>query len=143
MTRRCPHRGASNRARGAGCGAAASPHRLTNPPGAPGSGRESRKTHDDVSPSGSFMLRFEMFLTSPPQTRASREAIQVWRATAQLVSVRWQTFLDAGAEKRRLAFASYLAALDAEEAAAADVAALAARDREVVHLQFQGIPHAR
>jgi hypothetical protein len=82
------------------------------------------------------MLRFEMFLTSAPPTRASREAAQVWRATAQLVSVGWQTFLAARAEARRLAFASYLAALDAEEAAAADVAALAARDRDVVHLRL-------
>jgi hypothetical protein len=79
-----------------------------------------------------------MFLTSPPQTRASREAAQVWRAAAQLVWVRWQTFLDAGTETRRLKFASYVAALDAEEAAAADMAALAAMEREVVHLRLRG-----
>jgi hypothetical protein len=84
-----------------------------------------------------------MFVTSSPQTHASREAIAVWRAAARLVSVRWQTFLDADAESRRLAFASYLAALDAEDAAAADVAALAARDRGLVHVRFQAISHAR
>jgi hypothetical protein len=84
-----------------------------------------------------------MFLTSSPQTRASREAIAVWRAAARLVSVRWQTFRDADAKTRRLVFASYLAALDAEDAAAADVAALAARDRRLVHVQFQATSHAR
>jgi hypothetical protein len=85
------------------------------------------------------ILRLEMFSTSPPQTHASRQAVEVWRAAAHLVSTRWQTFLDADAERRGFAFASYLAALDAEEAAAADVAALAARDRDLVHLRFQGI----
>lgn len=80
-----------------------------------------------------------MFSTSPPRTHASREAVHVWRATAHLVSVRWQAVLDADAETRRFAFASYLAALDAEEAAAADLAALAARDRDLVHLRFQEI----
>ena len=82
------------------------------------------------------MLRIEMFMTRRPHTHASREALEVWRAAARLVSVRWQTFLDAESTARRFAFASYLAALDAEEAAAADVAALAARDRDLVHLRF-------
>ena len=84
-----------------------------------------------------------MFLTTPPQRRASREALEVWRAAAHLVSARWQAFLQADREACRCAFASYLAALDAEEAAAADVAALAARDRNLVHLRIQGISHAR
>ena len=38
---------------------------------------------------------------------------------------------------QRFAFASYLAALDAEEAAARDVAAVAARDRNLIHLRIQ------
>ena len=80
-----------------------------------------------------------MFSTSPLRTHASREAVDVWRAAAHLVSTRWQIFLAADAETRRFAFASYLAALDAEEAAAADLAALAARDRDLVHLRFQPI----
>ena len=88
------------------------------------------------------MLRPPMFVTSLPQTRASREAFEVWRAAADLVSVRWRIFLDAGSEARRLAFASYLAALDAEEAAAADLAALTPCDRNVVHLRLQSISHA-
>jgi hypothetical protein len=77
-----------------------------------------------------------MFSTSPPRTRASREAIDGWRAAAHLVSTRWQTFLDADAETRRFAFACYLAALDAEQAAAANLAAVTARDRDLVHLRF-------
>ena len=77
-----------------------------------------------------------MRLTSSPQTYATREAIAVWRAAARLVSVRWQTFLDADAKTRQLAFAAYLAALDAEDAAAANIAALAARDRSLVHVRL-------
>jgi len=53
--------------------------------------------------------------------RGQDEALDVWRAAADLVSIRWQTFLEAEAESRRWAFASYVAALDAEEAAAGDV----------------------
>jgi hypothetical protein len=78
-----------------------------------------------------------MFLTRPPRTHASREAGHVWRAVAHLVSIRWQAVLDADAETRPFAFASYFAALDAEEAAAADLAALATRRRDLVHGRFQ------
>ena len=53
--------------------------------------------------------------------RGQAEALEVWRAAADLVRTRWQTFLEAEPECRRWAFASYVAALDAEEAAAADV----------------------
>jgi hypothetical protein len=53
--------------------------------------------------------------------RGHAQALDVWRAAADLVSTRWQTFLEAEAESRRWAFASYVAALDAEEAAAAQV----------------------
>jgi hypothetical protein len=49
----------------------------------------------------------------------------VWREAANLVSMRWQRFLEAEPEGRQWAFASYVAALDAEEAAAAEMAALA------------------
>jgi hypothetical protein len=51
-------------------------------------------------------------------------ALETWREAASLVATRWQRFLDAEPESRAFAFASYVAALDAEEAAAADVAAL-------------------
>ena len=62
-----------------------------------------------------------MFLIQT-QTRAQALAMMEWREAAELVSSRWQTFLEAEAESRRWAYASYVAALDAEEAAAADVA---------------------
>jgi hypothetical protein len=65
-----------------------------------------------------------MFLIS---NRVRAETLEVWRAAAYLVSTRWQSFLDAEPESRRFAFASYVATLDAEEAAAADVAALVSR----------------
>jgi hypothetical protein len=51
-------------------------------------------------------------------------ALETWREAASLVATRWQNFLDAEPESRAFAFASYVAALDAEEAAAADMAAL-------------------
>ncbi|MBV8217748.1 MAG: hypothetical protein JO325_04740, partial [Solirubrobacterales bacterium] len=55
--------------------------------------------------------------------RGRAEALDVWRAAADLVSTRWQMFLEADGSSRRWAFASYVAALDAEEAAAGDVEA--------------------
>jgi hypothetical protein len=65
--------------------------------------------------------------TSPLAAQARLRARETWREAASLVSVRWQVFLDAEAESRAWAFASYLAALDAEEAAVGDMAALSAR----------------
>jgi hypothetical protein len=47
-----------------------------------------------------------------------------WRDAARTVSARWDTFLCAEPHARRLAYASFLAALDAEEAAAAEMAVL-------------------
>jgi hypothetical protein len=64
-----------------------------------------------------------MFLIQS-RTRAQAVAFMNWREAAELVSSRWWTYLDADPEVREFAFASYLSALDAEEAAAADVAAL-------------------
>jgi hypothetical protein len=61
--------------------------------------------------------------TGPSQAQAHA----AWRDAASLVATRWQTFLDAEPETRAWAFASYMAALDAEEAAAADMAALSSR----------------
>jgi hypothetical protein len=49
-----------------------------------------------------------------------------WRDAAQLVSTRWDVFLSAEAEARAFAFQAYLAALDAEEAAATAMAELVA-----------------
>jgi hypothetical protein len=47
-----------------------------------------------------------------------------WRDAASLVWTRWETFLAAAPEARGFAFASYTAALDAEEAAAVALASL-------------------
>lgn len=57
--------------------------------------------------------------------RSRAQALEVWRDAADLVSTRWQLFVEADADGRQWAFASYVAALDAEAAAAADMAALA------------------
>jgi hypothetical protein len=47
-----------------------------------------------------------------------------WRAAARIVAVRWEDFLRSDVDSRVLAFASYLAALDTEEAAAAQMSRL-------------------
>jgi hypothetical protein len=57
-----------------------------------------------------------------PHSRA--QALETWREAAGLVRIRWQAFLEAEASSASRAFASYVAALDAEEAAAAEMAAL-------------------
>jgi len=65
-----------------------------------------------------------MFLTD----RTTRtDALEAWRDAARLVSTRWEVFREADAESRPWAFASYVAALDAEEAAAAEMAGLLSR----------------
>jgi hypothetical protein len=56
--------------------------------------------------------------------RSRSRALETWREAASLVATRWQNFLDAEGQSRAFAFASYVAALDAEEAAAAEMAAL-------------------
>jgi hypothetical protein len=66
-----------------------------------------------------------MFTTRSQQSRLRLEALEAWRAAAYVVSTRWERFLHAEPEMRVFAFASYVAALDSEEAAAADLAALA------------------
>jgi len=53
------------------------------------------------------------------------QALEVWRDAEQLVATRWQAFVEAEPETRRFAFASYVRALDAEEAAASELASLA------------------
>jgi hypothetical protein len=63
--------------------------------------------------------------STPSFARRSRDrALETWRDAASLVAMRWGVFLEAEPESRPWAFASYVAALDAEEAAAADMAAL-------------------
>jgi uncharacterized damage-inducible protein DinB len=56
--------------------------------------------------------------------RSQARALDTWREAARLVSQRWRAFLDAEPANRPWAFASYNAALDDEEAAAAEMATL-------------------
>ena len=56
--------------------------------------------------------------------RRLARARAAWRETARTVALRWDVFLDAETEARAFAFSSYLAALDAEEKAAAEIADL-------------------
>ena len=51
-----------------------------------------------------------------------------WRDAARTARMRWTAFLDSERETRQLTFASYVAALDGEEAAAAEIAGLLSRD---------------
>lgn len=60
-------------------------------------------------------------------TRDRVEALETWRAAAIRVATRWQMFIEAEPESRLWAFASYVAALDAEEASASDLAAYSSR----------------
>jgi len=66
-----------------------------------------------------------MYMSGAQQSRVRRDALETWRSAAHQVSARWDRFLSAEPEMRVFAFASYVAALDCEEAAAADLAALA------------------
>ena len=56
------------------------------------------------------------------------QALEAWRDAADLVGVRWHEFLEVESEGRPWAFALYVVALDAEEAAATKLAALALAD---------------
>jgi hypothetical protein len=53
-----------------------------------------------------------------------------WRAAARIVALRWEDFLRSDVDSRVFAFASYLAALDTEEAAAAQMSRLLPRAAE-------------
>ena len=54
--------------------------------------------------------------------RGQARALETWRDAASLVAIRWRAFFEAEPESCAWAFASYVAALDAEEAAAAEMA---------------------
>jgi hypothetical protein len=66
------------------------------------------------------------FLTRPRaplrDARFQARALATWRDAELLVRLRWDDFLAAGSASRRGAFAAYLAALDAEAAAAGELA---------------------
>jgi hypothetical protein len=68
---------------------------------------------------------FDTTDTTPGFLASSRaDALETWRDGAALVRLRWHAFLEAGSANRSSAFAAYVAALDAEEAAAAEMALL-------------------
>jgi hypothetical protein len=68
---------------------------------------------------------FDTTHTTPALVASSRaDALETWRDAADLVGLRWHVFLEAGSATRSSAFAAYVAALDAEEAAAAEMVLL-------------------
>lgn len=56
------------------------------------------------------------------RSKSQVQALGARRDAERLVSVRWALFVGAERQARQFAFASYVAALDAEEAAAAELA---------------------
>ena len=58
------------------------------------------------------------------RSRSRMQALDAWREAERLVAERWALFLGAESVARQFAFASYLAALDGEEAAAAELAVI-------------------
>ena len=56
------------------------------------------------------------------QAQLQARALDTWRGAELLVHLRWDTFLVADRASRRGAFAAYVAALDAEAAAAGELA---------------------
>jgi hypothetical protein len=65
-------------------------------------------------------------------TRRLTRARAAWRETARIVALRWEVFLAAESEARAFAYSSYVAALDAEERAAAQIARLLSPTLDVV-----------
>ena len=56
------------------------------------------------------------------EARLQARALDTWRDAELLVKLRWNTFLEANRASRPGAFAAYVAALDAEAAAAGELA---------------------
>jgi hypothetical protein len=79
----------------------------------------NRGQRDSVNAVSSRLIHTLLFASR----RLSR-ARNNWREAARVVADRWDVFLRAEAENRAFAFKSFAAALDAEEAAAAEIAAL-------------------
>ncbi|HME04604.1 MAG TPA: hypothetical protein VKG38_16400 [Solirubrobacteraceae bacterium] len=68
-----------------------------------------------------FILRPVVPLSgTSPQERAAR----AWRAAADLVWARWEVLTEATPARRPAAFAAYIAALEAEDSAATNLAEL-------------------
>ncbi len=58
------------------------------------------------------------------RTLRRARAQSIWRDAARVVAIRWEVFLRSESQTRAFAFAAYLAALDAEETAAARMSRL-------------------
>jgi hypothetical protein len=56
------------------------------------------------------------------EAQLQARALDTWRDAELLVQLRWDTFLEADRASRSGAFAAYVAALDAEAAAAGELA---------------------
>jgi len=64
-----------------------------------------------------------IFTLRQNHARTYSDALDAWRSASELVRDRWQQFRVAdGASNRSATFAAYVAALDHEEAAAAELA---------------------
>jgi hypothetical protein len=68
----------------------------------------------------SVAAMFRSTAVHQPQRRAN--ALDTWREAELLVQLRWANFLEASRASRHGAFAAYVAALDAEAAAAGELA---------------------
>jgi hypothetical protein len=64
------------------------------------------------------------FMTRQLTTRRYRWALEGWRSAAEMARDRWTQFTVAERAARPFMFAAYVAALDREEAAAAELALL-------------------
>ena len=62
------------------------------------------------------------------RSRSRVQALDAWRKAERLVAERWALFVRAEPVARQFAFASYLAALDGEEAAAAELALIVGQE---------------
>jgi hypothetical protein len=78
-----------------------------------------RGRRDSLNAVSSRSIRTLLFAS-----RRRSRARSKWREAARIVADRWDVFLRAEAESRAFAFRSFAAALDAEEAAAAEIAGL-------------------
>jgi hypothetical protein len=65
------------------------------------------------------------FLARPASHRSAyADALETWRTSAHVASDRWHQFKAAERASRPFMFAAYVAALDREEAAAAELASM-------------------
>ena len=85
-----------------------------------------RRPLASLSDSGAepWHIRAVLFMTRNLATRKHREALEAWRSAADMARDRWLQFTVAERAARPFMYAAYAAALDREEAAAAELALL-------------------